>query len=146
MMSTIRQCLGADISMPQLTHQEFSQVPAKQIHRWEDEGGFIPPETLRPGVIDRLRYHENDCPPTPPSFAQQGAEVRQAATRDSAASVGNASSPDKLLGISQQGAKEGHRSRIALHRWGLDDGPLRWSCRGPTMVMDPGGEVGTTPR
>lgn len=46
--STIRQCLGAATYTPQLMQQEFSQVPAKQIHRWEGEGGFIPPETLHP--------------------------------------------------------------------------------------------------
>ncbi|OMC19851.1 hypothetical protein A5736_12950 [Mycobacterium sp. SP-6446] len=27
-----------------LMHHELSDIPAKQIHRWEDEGGFIPPE------------------------------------------------------------------------------------------------------
>jgi hypothetical protein len=26
------------------THHELSDIPAKQIHRWEGEGGFIPPE------------------------------------------------------------------------------------------------------
>lgn len=58
-----------------------------------------------------------------------------------AASVGNASSPDQLLGTSQQGAKEGHLSPIPLQRWRPEKGLLRWSCRGPTMVMDPGGVV-----
>jgi hypothetical protein len=27
-----------------LMHHELSDIPAKQIHRWEGEGGFIPPE------------------------------------------------------------------------------------------------------
>jgi hypothetical protein len=26
-----------------LMHHELSDIPAKQIHRWEGEGGFIPP-------------------------------------------------------------------------------------------------------
>lgn len=30
-----------------LMHHELSDVPAKQIHRWEGEGGFIPPSTTR---------------------------------------------------------------------------------------------------
>lgn len=27
-----------------LMHHELSDIPAKQIHRWEGEGGFVPPE------------------------------------------------------------------------------------------------------
>ena len=35
-----------------LMHHELSEIPAKQIDRWEDEGGFVPPRTRKP----RRRY------------------------------------------------------------------------------------------
>ena len=44
MMSTISDCRGTDTYTRQLVHHELSDIPAKQIHRWEGEGGFIPPE------------------------------------------------------------------------------------------------------
>ncbi|MGH3559730.1 MAG: hypothetical protein ACRDTK_19915 [Mycobacterium sp.] len=31
-----------------LMHHELSDVPAKQIDRWEDEGGFVPPTPKPP--------------------------------------------------------------------------------------------------
>ena len=30
-----------------LMHDDLSDIPAKQIHRWEDEGGAIPPRPKR---------------------------------------------------------------------------------------------------
>ena len=35
-----------------------------------------------------------------------------------AASVGDASTPDQLLGINERSAKDRHHARIALQRWG----------------------------
>jgi hypothetical protein len=30
-----------------LMHHELSDIPAKQVDRWEDEGGFVPPPTRK---------------------------------------------------------------------------------------------------
>ncbi len=42
----------------ELMHHELSDIPAKQIHRWEGEGGFIPPSTTHIG--DSLGAVEHD--------------------------------------------------------------------------------------
>lgn len=34
---------SAEALKPALMHHELSTIPAKQIHRWEEEGGFTPP-------------------------------------------------------------------------------------------------------
>ncbi|WP_232321037.1 DUF5994 family protein [Mycobacterium shimoidei] len=39
--------------------------------------------SLRFGMIDRIRYHENDWPPTPPSIKHRGADVILDASQES---------------------------------------------------------------
>jgi hypothetical protein len=41
-----------------------------------------------------------------------------------AVSVGDASTPDQLLGISEHSAKNGHHARVALQRWESEGGAL----------------------
>jgi Family of unknown function (DUF5994) len=113
--------------------------------------------SLRLGPIDRLRYHQRDWSPTPPSIKHQGGNVILDASQDSpnvitvfgeqlgrlallvvppntdaddayaamttAASVGDASTPDQLLGISARSAKDRHHARIALQQWGCEQQP-----------------------
>lgn len=38
-----------------LMHDDLSDIPAKQIHRWEDEGGAIAPSPKRPRRYIRRR-------------------------------------------------------------------------------------------
>ena len=109
--------------------------------------------SLRLGTIDRVRYHQRDWSPTPPSIKHQGANVILDASQDSpnvitvfgkqlgrlallvvpadtdadaddayaamatAASVGDASTPDRLLGFSARSARDRHHARIALQQW-----------------------------
>jgi hypothetical protein len=123
--------------------------------------------SLRFDVIDRVRYHQNDWSPTPPSLKHESGEVILESSQDSpnvitvfgpqfgrlalllvppymdatdactamttASTVGDASTPDQLLGISEYGAKNGHRTGIALQRSGSDGRALGWSCRGPRL-------------
>ncbi|MGE2815871.1 hypothetical protein ACQI5H_12085 [Mycobacterium heidelbergense] len=42
-----------EVSGAVLMHHELSDIPAKQIHRWEGEGGFIPPEHDTRGSFTR---------------------------------------------------------------------------------------------
>ena len=42
-----------------LMHDDLSDIPAKQIHRWEDEGGAIPPTPKRPRRYIRRRRPGN---------------------------------------------------------------------------------------
>ena len=108
--------------------------------------------SLRFGTIDRLRYHQSDWSPTPPSMKHQGVNVTLDTSHDSpnvitvfgkqlgrlallvippyvdaddayaamttAASVGDASTSDQLLGINERSAKDRHHARIALQPWG----------------------------
>jgi hypothetical protein len=123
--------------------------------------------SLRLDVIDRVRYHQNDWSPTPPSLKLETGEVILESSQDSpnvitvfgpkfgrlalmlvppytdaadaytamttAASVGDASTPEQLLGIGEHSAKNGHRTRIARQRRESGGGALRWSCRGPRL-------------
>ncbi len=77
-------------------------VPDKQLHRWEGEGGALyAPEPRR--RLTRLN-------------GSHAKDADAAMTR--AATAGNVSTPDRLLGINEDSA----------------EGALRWSCRGPTIV------------
>jgi len=38
-----------------LMHHQLSDIPAKQVDRWEDEGGFVPPTLKPPGRYTRRR-------------------------------------------------------------------------------------------
>ena len=42
-----------------LMHDDLSDIPAKQIHRWENEGGAIPPTPKRPRRYIRRRRPGN---------------------------------------------------------------------------------------
>lgn len=44
-----------------LMHHELSDIPAKQVHRWEDEGGYVPPATEARRRYGRRR-RKNDKP------------------------------------------------------------------------------------
>jgi hypothetical protein len=108
--------------------------------------------SLRFGAIDRLRYHQRDWSPTPPSIEHQGSRVMLDASHDSpnvitvfgkdlgrlallvvppytdagdayaamsaAASVGNASTPNRLLEFSARSAEDHHHAPIELQRRG----------------------------
>ncbi len=114
--------------------------------------------SLRFGTIDRVRYHQSDWSPKPPSIKYQGGDVTLDASQDSpnvitvfgqqfgrlallvvppytdvgdgstamttAASVGDVSTPDQLLGISERRAKDRHHTLIALQRWETEGGAL----------------------
>lgn len=43
-----------------LMHYELSDIPAKQIHRWEDEGGATSPTPKRPRRYIRRRRPDNE--------------------------------------------------------------------------------------
>ena len=45
-----------------LMHHELSDIPAKQIDRWEDEGGFAPPPTRKPRRRFTRRKRTGDKP------------------------------------------------------------------------------------
>ena len=108
--------------------------------------------SLRFGSIARVRYHQSDWSPTPPSIKDKGGNVILDASQDSpnvitvfgnqlgrlallvvppytdaddayramttAASVGDASTPDQLLGISEHSATDRNHTPIALQQWG----------------------------
>ena len=50
-----------------------------------------------------------------------------------ASSVGDASTPDQLLGISEYSAKMATAPAFRCSDGGSEEGALRWSCRGPRL-------------
>lgn len=135
--------------------------------------GLLGALSLRFGPIDRVRYHQTDWSPTPPSVDHHGGDVILDASQDvpnvitvfgkrvgklalllvppyteasdaytamtTAASAGNVSTPDRLLGISERSAKDRHQALIALNRWESEGGaPRGLPARSRPRIVGPG--------